>query len=127
MSAIWSTAATSQSLTHDSRPRISGFREYWRRGDDTSHGRISSDRFSPEVMIDNFAFSPVTITVKPRTEATWTKCEDNFYSVDRAHGKLNSVALHTYQILQFRFTEPGENYHYRVHPKTSGTIVVRLW
>jgi plastocyanin len=65
--------------------------------------------------------------VKLGEEATWTSREDNSHSVDHAHGKLNSAALHTYQNFRLRFTEPGESYHYRVHPKMSETIVVRLW
>lgn len=32
---------------------------------------------APEVEIDNFAFTPRTITVKPTTEATWTNRDDN--------------------------------------------------
>jgi hypothetical protein len=61
MRIIWSMAATQSSIHHN---EASGSAASWnkrRTRDDTSHGRNSSDRFSPEVRIDKFALIAGTI------------------------------------------------------------------
>jgi plastocyanin len=87
---------------------------------------IAATGSASEVKIDNFAFTPGVITVKPGTQVTWTNRDDIRPTVDSAQGKFKSAALDTDQKFQFRFTEPGEYpYYCRMHPKMSGSIVVQ--
>ena len=50
---------------------------------------------SSQVVIDNFVYSPVPLTVKVGTQVTWVNHDDIPHTVDSTQGK-------------FKFTEPGE-------------------
>jgi plastocyanin len=67
---------------------------------------------TPEVKIENFAFTLGALTVKAGTEVTWTNHDDIPHTVDSMQGKFKSAALDTDQKFQFRFTEPGEFPYY---------------
>ncbi|HZR59079.1 MAG TPA: metallophosphoesterase [Terriglobales bacterium] len=86
----------------------------------------SSGNPAADVKIDNFAFTPGTITVQPGTQVTWVNRDDIPHTVDSTQGKFKSAALDTDGTFQFRFTEPGEYpYYCRMHPKMTGTIAVK--
>jgi plastocyanin len=79
-----------------------------------------------EVKIDNFAFTPGVVTVKPGTRVTWINHDDIPHTVDSTQGKFKSAALDTDDKFDLRFTEPGEYpYYCRMHPKMTGKIVVQ--
>jgi len=79
-----------------------------------------------QVKIDNFAFTPGAVTVKPGTQVTWVNHDDIPHTVDSTEGKFKSAALDTDDKFQFRFTEPGEYPFYcRMHPKMTGKIIVQ--
>jgi plastocyanin len=79
-----------------------------------------------EVKIDNFAFTPGVVTVKPGTRVTWINHDDIPHTVDSTQGKFKSAALDTDDKFDFRFTELGEYpYYCRMHPKMTGKIVVQ--
>jgi plastocyanin len=79
-----------------------------------------------EVKIDNFAFSPATITVKAGTQVTWINHDDIPHTVDSTEGRFKSKALDTDDTFQFTFTAPGEYPFYcRMHPKMTGKIIVQ--
>jgi len=79
-----------------------------------------------EVKIDNFAFTPGSVTIKRGTQVTWINNDDIPHTVDSTQGKFKSAALDTDQKFEFRFTEPGEYpYYCRMHPKMTGSIVVQ--
>ena len=79
-----------------------------------------------QVMIDNFAYSPVPLTVKVGTTVTWINHDDIPHTVDSTQGKFKSAALDTDDKFDFRFTEAGEYPFYcRIHPKMTGKIVVQ--
>ena len=81
---------------------------------------------APEVKIDNFAFTPGAVTVKPGTQVTWINRDDIPHTVDSTQGKFKSTALDTDDKFQFRFTDPGEYpYFCRIHPKMTGSIIVK--
>ena len=81
---------------------------------------------APQVMIDNFAYSPVPLTVKAGTTVTWINHDDIPHTVDSTQGKFKSAALDTDDKFQFQFTEAGEYPFYcRIHPKMTGKIVVQ--
>jgi plastocyanin len=79
-----------------------------------------------EIKIDNFAFTPARITVKPGTQVTWTNRDDIPHTVDSSQGKFKSSPLDTDQKYQFRFADAGEYpYYCRMHPKMTGSVVVQ--
>lgn len=79
-----------------------------------------------QVMIDNFVYSPVPITVKVGTTVTWINHDDIPHTVDSTQGKFKSAALDTDDKFEFRFTEAGEYPFYcRIHPKMTGKIIVQ--
>ena len=78
------------------------------------------------VSIDNFTFTPQTLTVKAGTIVTWTNKDDIVHGVawtNNAFAKSN--ALDTDDSYSFTFTTPG-TYHYfcYIHPRMMGSIVV---
>ena len=79
-----------------------------------------------QVVIDNFVYSPVPLTVKPGTTVTWINHDDIPHTVDSTEGKFKSAALDTDDKFQFKFTEAGEYPFYcRIHPKMTGKVIVR--
>jgi len=87
--------------------------------------RTSTDA-TAEVKIDNFAFTPVTVTVKVGAQVTWVNHDDIPHTVDSTQGKFKSAALDTDDRFEFRFTEAGEYPFYcRIHPKMTGKIIVQ--
>jgi plastocyanin len=80
------------------------------------------------VTIDNFAFSPGTITVAPGTKVTWTNHDDEPHTVVSAGDPklFKSGALDTDDVFSFTFDEPGTySYFCSIHPHMTGTIVVK--
>ena len=81
---------------------------------------------APQVMIDNFVYSPVPLTVKVGTTVTWINHDDIPHTVDSTQGKFKSAALDTDDKFEFKFTEAGEYPFYcRIHPKMTGKIIVQ--
>lgn len=79
-----------------------------------------------QVMIDNFVYSPVPLTVKVGTTVTWINHDDIPHTVDSTQGKFKSAALDTDDKFEFKFTEAGEYPFYcRIHPKMTGKVVVQ--
>ncbi len=78
------------------------------------------------VSIDNFTFTPASLTVKAGTTVTWTNKDDiphGIASSDNAFTK--SKALDTDDSYSFTFTTPGTyQYFCYIHPHMMGTIVV---
>ena len=89
-------------------------------------GTAAGTDAASQVMIDNFVYSPVPLTVKVGTTVTWTNHDDIPHTVDSTQGKFKSAALDTDDKFDFRFTEAGEYPFYcRIHPKMTGKIVVQ--
>jgi plastocyanin len=89
-------------------------------------GTVAPTDPTPQVIIDNFVFSPVPLTVKVGTTVTWVNHDDIPHTVDSTQGKFKSAALDTDDKFEFHFTEAGEYPFYcRIHPKMAGKIVVQ--
>jgi len=77
------------------------------------------------VTIDNFSFSPASITVPVGTTLTWTNRDDIPHTVVSNDKKFKSKALDTDEKFSFTFTEPGTYpYFCSIHPKMVGKVVV---
>jgi len=81
---------------------------------------------TPQVSIDNYAFSPASLTVKVGTTVTWINHDDDAHTVDSTQGKFKSATLNKGDRFEFRFSEPGEYPFYcRFHPKMTGKVIVQ--
>lgn len=79
-----------------------------------------------EVKIDNFSFTPPTLTVPVGTEVTWTNRDDIPHNVVNDDASIKSKVLDTDEKFSFTFTKPGTySYFCSIHPKMKGTVVVK--
>ena len=87
---------------------------------------VSSARAAESIVtIDNFAFTPDTLVVKPGTKVTFANHDDIPHSVVATEGAFRSRALDTDDKFEFTFTAPGEfAYFCGLHPHMKAKIVV---
>jgi plastocyanin len=79
-----------------------------------------------DVKIDNFSFSPATITVPVGTTVRWTNRDDIPHTVVEDKEKFKSKTLDTDEQFSYTFTKPGTySYFCSVHPKMTGKVVVQ--
>jgi plastocyanin len=78
------------------------------------------------VTIQNFAFSPATITVQPGTTVTWTNKDTAAHTVTADSGTgPKSGNLNQNQTYSFKFDTAGTYaYHCEIHPNMKATVVV---
>ncbi len=80
---------------------------------------------STDVKIDNFSFTPKSLTVAAGTTVTWTNRDDIPHTATSTEKKFASPVLDTDQAFSFKFQEPGSYpYFCKIHPTMTGTIVV---
>jgi plastocyanin len=79
-----------------------------------------------DVKIDNFVFGPQTLTVPVGTTVTWTNHDDIPHTVVSTEGVFKSKVRDTDEKFSYTFTKPGTYpYYCSVHPKMTGTVVVK--
>jgi plastocyanin len=79
-----------------------------------------------QVIINNYAFGPASLTVKVGTTVTWINQDDDAHTVDSTQGKFKSPTLNKGDRFEFRFTAAGEYPFYcRFHPRMTGKIIVQ--
>jgi plastocyanin len=79
-----------------------------------------------EVKIDNFVFGPQTVTVPVGATVTWTNLDDIPHTVVSTDGVFKSKVRDTDEKFSYTFTKPGTySYFCSVHPKMTGTVVVK--
>lgn len=79
-----------------------------------------------DIKIDNFTFSPETLTVPANSTVTWTNKDDVPHVIASTDGLFRSKGLDTDDHYSFKFTKPGTyNYFCAMHPKMTGKIVVQ--
>ena len=77
-----------------------------------------------KISIDNFTFSPASISVKVGDTVTWTNRDDIPHAIVSA-GKFRSKTLDTDDSFSFTFTAAGDyKYFCSLHPHMTGTIKV---
>ncbi len=79
-----------------------------------------------EIGIDNFQFTPPTLTVKPGTSVTWVNGDDVPHLIASADGHFqSSKVLDTGQRFTVKFAKPGRYpYFCSLHPHMQGQVVV---
>ena len=86
---------------------------------------LADDPQPVKVTIDNFAFTPASLTVKLGTKVTFINHDDIPHSIVSIPGKFRSKALDTDQSFEYTFATAGDfDYFCGLHPHMKGKIVV---
>ena len=83
---------------------------------------------SAQIVIDNFAFQPATLTVRAGTAVTWLNQDEEPHTVMSADPQMSfkSPALDTHDKFTFTFAKPGTyKYFCTIHSHMVGTVVVQ--
>jgi plastocyanin len=80
---------------------------------------------SGKVMIKDFMFQPMAVTIAAGSTVTWTNQDDEPHTAVSDAGLFRSGAIDTGEAFSFKFDKPG-TYHFTcsIHPRMVGTIVV---
>ncbi len=79
-----------------------------------------------EVKIDNFSFTPQTLTIPAGATVTWTNRDDIPHTVVSTDGVFKSKVRDTDEQFSYTFTKAGTySYFCSVHPKMTGKVVVQ--
>ncbi len=81
---------------------------------------------TPQVAIENFRFTPSTLTVPTGTTVTWVNHDAEIHTVTSPAGAFASPALETDEKFSFTFNAPGiYAYFCALHPHMKSTVVVQ--
>jgi 3',5'-cyclic-AMP phosphodiesterase len=88
--------------------------------------RQTTPRGENEIAIDNFAFTPPTLMVKPGTRVTWINGDDVPHVIVSTENRFRpSAVLDTDQRFSVTLTQRGSySYFCSLHPKMQGKVVV---
>ena len=91
------------------------------------HAFAAGESPAAEVKIDNFSFTPQTVTVSAGTQVTWTNLDDIPHTVvSEDKTTFKSHALDTDEKFSFTFTQHGTyTYFCSIHPKMTAKVVVQ--
>lgn len=78
------------------------------------------------IIIKNFDFAPMTLTVKAGTSVTWKNLDGEPHTITSVDGQFHSGAIDQDESFSFRFDKPG-TYQYlcSIHPKMRAAIIVQ--
>jgi len=80
---------------------------------------------SPVVLIDQMAFSPEVMKVKPGTEVVWKNNDSSIHTVTADDGSFSSPPMDQGGVFKKMFTKAGTySYTCEMHPFMTGKIVV---
>jgi len=78
------------------------------------------------VVMKNFDFSPMTLTVRAGTTVTWKNADGEPHTVTSVDGLFRSGALDENDTFKFKFDKPGTyKYVCSIHPKMLAAIIVK--
>lgn len=87
---------------------------------------LQAQTATAEVKVDNFSFSPATLTIAAGTTVTWTNHDDIPHTVVSDDKVFKSKVLDTDEKFSFTFSKPGTYpYFCSIHPKMTGKVVVQ--
>jgi plastocyanin len=76
--------------------------------------------------IDNFAFVPAELSIKPGTTVVWVNRDDAAHTVTSDNGVFSSPIMDSGQKFQYTFEKPGKfPFHCKLHPMMTGAVLVR--
>lgn len=79
-----------------------------------------------EIVIQNFAFEPATLTVKIGTKVSWVNRDDEPHTATATDKRFNSKTLENGDRFTTEFNQPGiYKYYCALHPKMTGQIIVK--
>jgi len=79
-----------------------------------------------QVTIQNFSFSPASVTVKVGDTVTWTNQDSSTHTVVADNGEFKSGNLGNGATFSFTFSAAGTfAYHCSIHSTMKGTVVVQ--
>jgi plastocyanin len=88
--------------------------------------RAQQAQQSNSIVIKNFDYSPMSVTVKAGSTVTWKNLDDEPHTVTSLDGLFRSGALDTGDKFAFKFDKPGiYKYACSIHPRMMGTIIVQ--
>jgi plastocyanin len=78
------------------------------------------------ILIRNFAFGPMNVTVSPGTTVVWKNLDDEPHTVASADGLFRSQALDQNDSFRFTFDKSGTfRYICSIHPNMKASITVK--
>jgi plastocyanin len=78
------------------------------------------------IAIDNFMFTPMTVSVPVGGTVTWVNNDDIPHTVRAVDGSFHSPALDTDDHYSFTFTKAGVySYFCSIHPKMVAKVIVK--
>lgn len=78
-----------------------------------------------KISIDNFVFSPATLSIKAGTTVVFVNHDDLPHNIVDANGTFRSKALDTDETFARVFDKPGEIVYFcGLHPRMQGRVVV---
>jgi plastocyanin len=79
-----------------------------------------------DVKIDNFSFTPATLTVPVGTRVTWTNRDDIPHTVVSDDQTIKSKVFDTDETFTYTFPKTGTYVYFcSLHPKMTATVVVQ--
>ena len=98
---------------------VAGFTAY-------SRGAHAHATDANEIVIQNFAFEPSTLTVKAGEKVTWVNRDDEPHTATATDKRFNSKTLENGDRFSTEFNAPGTyKYYCALHPKMTGQIIVK--
>ena len=92
----------------------------------TSKSGQAAGAAGTEVSIDNFSFTPQTLTVSVGAEVKWINHDDVPHTVVANDQSFKSKALDTDETFSVTFAKPGTyEYFCSVHPKMVAKVIVQ--
>ena len=92
-------------------------------GTTTDNPAVTGD---PQIVIENFSFTPPMLTVAVGTTVTWVNHDDIVHTVTSQDKRFASSPLDTNDHFSFRFATPGTYAYYcAIHPIMTGQIIVK--
>ncbi|MGD0866413.1 MAG: cupredoxin family copper-binding protein [Rhizomicrobium sp.] len=78
------------------------------------------------VVMKNFDFAPMSITIKAGTSVTWKNLDGEPHTVTSVDGLFRSGALDQNDSFTFKFDKPGTyKYLCSIHPRMTASVIVQ--
>jgi len=90
-----------------------------------STGDSSTTPADNEVVMENLAFVPATLSIPAGTVVTWRNNDSSAHTVTALENSFESGTLSNGGTFSFTFTQKGTyEYYCRLHPSMTGKIIV---